>query len=521
MKLAICIAVQLAVLVIAQELEEVPAVPSDDIIHICKRVPICDDPGCSLARNRDECLECVCEPTQPCAMPMCAGPPCKYGLSTNERGCITCECKESPCDGHKCEDGLSCKVHPETDEPECVGIEPPKECPMYKCVECHHGYKMVDGCQTCECVTDPCEDHDCGADHLECRAKETECDALQCPKVPNCGLKSLCHRRRDEHEHRRPDGEPHPEGAHPGGERPRPAEGMMGGLGMHMAGMRRVVRSITRLMNAPSMPECDGHGDFTPRQCHHLKKECWCVDDRGLEVDGSRKQWANDEEKPGCVKNQTKSVHGKFQMNHDIENVQDHIDNLEQATQKQMGQWLYIEKEYIIQVEINPATNEVNILEVEFVIVTDENGEVDLATAMYHLHTQVIHQACHVEYQGHTLTPKPETVQVQHHFEPQLPSNGGLKYREDFYDEHKTALLAGLLGCVFLLLILMVLIKLVIAKKRSDFRHKRMQTYKENLAFSNEIYGQLGGEKPRLEFVEDEEPEKQEEKKTEPTESNA
>ncbi len=42
-------------------------------------------------------------------------------------------------------------------------------------------------------------------------------------------------------------------------------------------------------------PMCRMDGGFEPVQCHHMSGECWCVDDRGIEVPGSRGQ-----HKPDC-----------------------------------------------------------------------------------------------------------------------------------------------------------------------------------------------------------------------------
>lgn len=43
------------------------------------------------------------------------------------------------------------------------------------------------------------------------------------------------------------------------------------------------------LMSLPQPPSCEDHsGDFVPTQCHGT--ECFCVDDRGMEVPGTRSQ---------------------------------------------------------------------------------------------------------------------------------------------------------------------------------------------------------------------------------------
>ena len=40
---------------------------------------------------------------------------------------------------------------------------------------------------------------------------------------------------------------------------------------------------------APHVPECSEDGSFKPTQCHEGRGECWCVDEAGDELDGTRK----------------------------------------------------------------------------------------------------------------------------------------------------------------------------------------------------------------------------------------
>lgn len=60
-------------------------------------------------------------------------------------------------------------------------------------------------------------------------------------------------------------------------------------LAQEMAYMKRGDKR-TRMMNLTKqfVPECEANGSFSPMQCHHVTSECWCVDDRGKEITGTR-----------------------------------------------------------------------------------------------------------------------------------------------------------------------------------------------------------------------------------------
>ena len=49
---------------------------------------------------------------------------------------------------------------------------------------------------------------------------------------------------------------------------------------------RRSILSEDNPTEAP--PSCDVHGYYSPLQCDHLTKKCWCTDREGKEIEGTR-----------------------------------------------------------------------------------------------------------------------------------------------------------------------------------------------------------------------------------------
>ena len=47
------------------------------------------------------------------------------------------------------------------------------------------------------------------------------------------------------------------------------------------------------------VPECKEDGSYKEKQCHGSTGHCWCVDQSGKEIDGSRKSASEGE--PKCV----------------------------------------------------------------------------------------------------------------------------------------------------------------------------------------------------------------------------
>ena len=50
----------------------------------------------------------------------------------------------------------------------------------------------------------------------------------------------------------------------------------------------RRARSLGTEGSNVRIPVCDQQGDFNPLQCDPARSKCWCVDEMGLEVPGTR-----------------------------------------------------------------------------------------------------------------------------------------------------------------------------------------------------------------------------------------
>jgi len=56
---------------------------------------------------------------------------------------------------------------------------------------------------------------------------------------------------------------------------------------LHREALRRA-RSLGTEGSKVRIPVCDQQGDFNPIQCDLITSKCWCVDETGLEVPGTR-----------------------------------------------------------------------------------------------------------------------------------------------------------------------------------------------------------------------------------------
>jgi len=65
------------------------------------------------------------------------------------------------------------------------------------------------------------------------------------------------------------------------------------GSGMHTGTCLTVKKQL--LAESPIgyyIPECTETGEWKPRQCHYTRRECWCVDDEGNRIPGTKQKYA-------------------------------------------------------------------------------------------------------------------------------------------------------------------------------------------------------------------------------------
>lgn len=298
-----------------------------------------------------------------------------------------------------------------------------------------------------------------------CIEHATKCQKDVCPNEPKCIGRALCHRQAEQR---------------------RLASSILM-PGPALFGAPRARRATKTSL------DCDETGTFKPLQCADDFSECWCVDDRGIEIPNSRKV-TKEGERPECHYNRTKGVHGSFKLTHSLENVEPHMNNIKKLAHQHLSNWLHMEEEYVTIVEITPS--QTNIIQVHFEVMWDE--ETDMATAIYHVQYLMLKGHCQINYQGGTLIPDPKSMDVHHHYEPKLPNESGWTGEHypthgdgfmGFVHSHQTGIIAAVFGATMLILLVAIVSFARRRRLSSHFNHRRMDTYRENLAFSNQLYG--------------------------------
>jgi hypothetical protein len=221
-----------------------------------------------------------------------------------------------------------------------------------------------------------------------------------------------------------------------------------------------------------------------PRQCHPVSGDCWCVNDLGEEVDGTR---CSHGKEIMCPYNRTQAVKGHIQLNHNItDNLEKHTENLKPILITQLSQWMMIEEDYIQEIEISADGEKITVLKVDFVISGEVEDDLDLASSVHHLRLKVTSSQTIIHYESFTLVPIPTTLETHHKFHAEPVATGSIR---NYYQVHKTTIVV-LIGLILLASILVVILVQVVKKRRvATLQHR--DNYQQNLAFTNEVYGKL------------------------------
>ncbi|XP_007661323.2 nidogen-2 [Ornithorhynchus anatinus] len=206
----------------------------------------------------------------------------------------TCECTAGfQGDGRHCEDVDECATGSHHCGPNSHCINSPGS---YRCL-CHGGSQLAPDGRTCVLVSppsDPCEDgsHNCGPpDRARCVSHgggsfSCEClpgyvsDGPDCADVDECA-EGRCH---------------HAAACHnsPGSFTCHCQAGYRGDgfqcVPDPVPGLKlcEYQRRYSQAEPDFHIPQCDEQGDFRPVQCHGSTGYCWCVDQNGLEIGGTR-----------------------------------------------------------------------------------------------------------------------------------------------------------------------------------------------------------------------------------------
>lgn len=467
-----------------------------------------DSSGCPICQClEDPCLEARCAKGQMCVrMENCAGHPCtnlpftcenypcpqvmcsefcEFGLQTNEYGCDTCTCMKNPCNDVECNVDEECKVIEDPNCPtggycnkvgKCTAAAPlraPEEpmlpkCPLTRCTKiCRFGFKKNEkDCEICECKSSPCEDVKCGEGEKCTHEGLENCQHDICENLKTtCSVQPICEHKLQQHKRMMNN-----MGASGG---PKMIEGMQG---MH-----------GEMKGHPL--ECDDKGSFRPRQCHPMTGECWCVNDLGEELEGSR---SADKKEVDCAYNKTQTVRGHLELSHNMtKDLDQHAENLRPILVARLGEWMMIEEKYIQEVEITPCGKTIKTLKVDFVIRGEIEDDIDLASSVHHLQLKVTSETTIIHYQSFMLIPMPESLETHHEFKAEPIAHAVDKEHSflEYYRVHKTTIVI-LIGLVLLASILVVMLVQVV-KRRKVLKLQRRENYQQNLAFTNEVYGKL------------------------------
>lgn len=448
--------------------------------------------GCPYCECADDpCEDVECGDSEVCKPELCDSYPCKgvaascvksagceemecdscpYGYRTNADGCQTCQCKTEPCEDVKCPTGQTCIAHMgsclDNDDscralPVCIADKRPVPkgpfaCPMMDCVSneyCRYGYEIdAKGCQTCVCKTSPCKGHSC-KEGFGCEPRTLSCpDGKQCRAIPVCRVMSLCR---------------------------------------HKEALQQML-----LLQDAHVPECDKDGSFKPKQCDAKARQCWCINDWGQEVKGTRMSstWTAEGENTDlfCILNRTVAVDISFTLFHGFKDITIHQEGLQRVLKEHISYWLMVEEVHMTDVDVHPNVTVRGQYAVVKVTVNWGNTY-DLPSAVDNMHRRMTSNTCAFYYNGKQLRPNPTSFRARQHFQqqPRVSICGGL--RLPVRAEGLKLMVRGV-GVVLMFTMFVIAAMLIMRRKRALAAFKRREMscvdkMEKDVSFGNKLYG--------------------------------
>jgi len=169
--------------------------------------------------------------------------------------------------------------------------------------------------------------------------------------------------------------------------------------------------------------DCAPNGEFRPLQCNYRLGDCWCVDDRGVEVDGTRNAIFTDEHKPSCVRNVTVALtinmllvptRGEELDGDSLPDDKDIVKALPKLSES-IGSWLVMDKQYVTVIRASSVVKD-GVHGVLVMALVRHDGSNDLPSAVTYMTGSMFLGHCTLAVAGQTLTADPHTLQVNHKF---------------------------------------------------------------------------------------------------------
>lgn len=166
-----------------------------------------------------------------------------------------------------------------------------------------------------------------------------------------------------------------------------------------------------KIESAMYEPRCTKEGEFEPLQCH--SGECWCVDDRGIEMANTR--YHSSQAKPICKPRRCHSAHVVFKMNHGMDLIEKRLGRIQNEIKKQLSYVMMVEEDFIDQIIVEPV--EKTILHVKFDVLRSgiDMREVDVATIVYYLKRRI--DKVIFWFEGNKLVPIQKSCEAKYKYD--------------------------------------------------------------------------------------------------------